>query len=171
MKNKHVISREALATQHLHREEVCADRGVQVSDNKMLPPSRLAPLWSRSNSVASQNVSHRVIRKAVSSIGERSDHAVKSSHFHAPFAPPASMSGSTVGRPESCRCLVPSNSWETSLRYRLGYVGLRVARLPLRALCAQASLFPQGSLNRNLGGSHPQNTVRRSKYSFCGRSS
>ena len=44
--------------------------------NKILPRSRLASLGSRSNAVAAQNVSHRLIGQAVTQIGQSSDDAV-----------------------------------------------------------------------------------------------
>ena len=44
--------------------------------DKILPRSRLASLGSRSNAVAAQNVSHRLIGQAVTQIGQSSDDAV-----------------------------------------------------------------------------------------------
>jgi len=44
--------------------------------DKILPRSRLASLGGRSNAVAAQNVSHRLIGQAVTQIGQGSDDAV-----------------------------------------------------------------------------------------------
>jgi len=75
MKNN-IVSHQASPTQHLHGEEVCVGQDVHVSGNEILPRSRLASLWNRSNAVASQNVSHRLIGQAVTQIGQRSDDAI-----------------------------------------------------------------------------------------------
>jgi hypothetical protein len=71
-------------------EEVSSGQDVHVSGDKILPRSRLASLRSRSNVVASHNVSHRLIRQAVTQIGQRSDRCghIPSQYSHAPFAPP-----------------------------------------------------------------------------------
>jgi hypothetical protein len=111
--------------------------------------------------VTAQNVSHRLIGQAVTQIGQGSDDAVISpagvlshhSHhqgFH--FL-------SNPGRPGYCRCLEPSNSLATSLRYQAKMVSglatqatarsaLRPRRFPISARVARS-----GSLNGNLEGS------------------
>jgi len=73
---QHIVSHQAPPTQHFHAEEVCAGQDVPVSGNEILPRGRLASLRSRSHGVASQNVSHRLIRQAVTQIGQRSDDAI-----------------------------------------------------------------------------------------------
>jgi hypothetical protein len=73
---QHIVSHQAPPTQHLHREEVCAGQNVHVGGDKIPPRSCLASLWCRSNAVASQNVSHRLIGQAMTQIGQRSNDAV-----------------------------------------------------------------------------------------------
>src|SRR5436190_1472284 len=61
-KEQHIVGHQPAPGEHLHSEEIGARQDAHVRGDKILPRSGLLPLGSRSNSVATKDVSHRLIR-------------------------------------------------------------------------------------------------------------
>ena len=77
-KEQHVVSGQAAQCQHFHSEEVGSCENVHVSANKVFPRRPVHSLRHGRYIVATEDISHRLIRWSIAQIGQRAHDSIVS---------------------------------------------------------------------------------------------
>ena len=68
-KEQNIISDQPTQCQYLHGEEVSSRENGHVGVNERFPCGAALALWGWVNAVATQNISHRLVRQGIAQIG------------------------------------------------------------------------------------------------------
>jgi hypothetical protein len=61
-KEQYVVGNQPFERKHFHRKEICSHQNIHMSADEVFPAGRVFPFGGRRDSVATQDVAHRLVR-------------------------------------------------------------------------------------------------------------